>query len=108
MGPALEALGNDDELYRQLLELFCNEWQDFGQMFRADLVRGDMAVVKRHAHGLKSNAGSVGAIRLQGLAAELEQCAKCAGGESALVPLEAELRLVLDAARDYLDGGGTN
>ena len=60
------------EAYRELLELFSEEFRELGRCIRADLAADDRASAMRRLHNLKGNAGNLGAMDLMRLAQQAE------------------------------------
>jgi len=60
------------EAYRELLELFSEEFRGLSQCIRSDLAAGDRASAMRRLHNLKGNAGNLGAMDLMRLAQQTE------------------------------------
>jgi signal transduction histidine kinase/DNA-binding response OmpR family regulator/HPt (histidine-containing phosphotransfer) domain-containing protein len=65
------ALGRQ-ALYLRLLRRFLAAEADFVERFETSMQAGEVHTANRHAHSLKSVAGSIGALDLQSAAAELE------------------------------------
>ncbi|GGA76066.1 hypothetical protein GCM10011369_17440 [Neiella marina] len=63
---------NNKSLYRKLLTKFYDNYQDFKATFESALAESDQTSATRHAHSLKSVAGSIGAKGVQEAAKELE------------------------------------
>jgi signal transduction histidine kinase/HPt (histidine-containing phosphotransfer) domain-containing protein/FixJ family two-component response regulator len=96
---AIQALGFNDELYYQVLNLFVVHEADFGKRFRQALEADDITAATRHAHSLKSSAGSIGAPALEKRAASLEAACKSGDPEAigpGLPPVEEELAAVVE------------
>lgn len=70
---ALERLGGDERLYRQLLERFLSRYQNVAQQIQQYLQQQDQTGLKRLAHSLKGLVASLGAQPLYRLCVELEQ-----------------------------------
>ncbi|MBD1388330.1 response regulator [Neiella sp. HB171785] len=68
----LQVSMNNKVLYRKLLNKFYHNYQDFEPSFKAALAEPDLTTATRHAHTLKSVAGSIGAKGVQEAAKELE------------------------------------
>jgi len=60
------------EAYRELLELFSEEFRGLGRCIRADLAADERASAMRRLHNLKGNAGNLGAMDLMRLAQQTE------------------------------------
>ena len=60
------------EAYRELLELFSEEFSGLSQGIRADLAADERVSAMRRLHNLKGNAGNLGAMALMRLAQQTE------------------------------------
>ncbi|WP_128000198.1 hybrid sensor histidine kinase/response regulator [Piscinibacter defluvii] len=93
------AVMGDEALYRRLLGLFRERESDFVARFRQARRQGDEEASTRHAHDLKSVAGTLGMPALQRAAAALEEACRQRTEASSLEPLlqavERELAPVL-------------
>lgn len=69
---SLAMLGGKTKLYRKLLMQFRTSQATFGKEFRGALAKADFKVCERLAHTLKGTAGSIGALQVQELSADLE------------------------------------
>ncbi len=87
MRAGVAALMGDEALYRRLLLMFRERESDFVARFRAACEQGDGDALTRHAHDLKSVAGSLGMPALQRAAAALEEACRLRGEAAALEPL---------------------
>jgi HPt (histidine-containing phosphotransfer) domain-containing protein len=98
----LQRLGGD-KLVRQMIRLYLeNAGERLGQI-DAGLPHGaDLDETRRGAHSLKSSAANVGALRVSGLAAELEVVSR-AGDRAAARGLRNELADALEEARIRLE-----
>jgi len=91
---------NKEVLYLSLLLRFRESQANFVQQFQTALKAQDLITAERLAHTLKSTSGSIGAGRLQEIAAHLE--ISCTRGDSApvldtlLTQVAAELSQVLE------------
>jgi polar amino acid transport system substrate-binding protein len=72
-GAALRRLDGSHELYRKLLRKFAANQADAWQRASEAVARGDDGAAVRLMHTLKGTAGSIGAVRLQGLAGAAER-----------------------------------
>ena len=101
MAKALARLGHDKALYRRLLQQFVREHSGTNAALGEALGQGDSPRAARLAHTLKSTAGSIGAVVLQGAAAALEDAmAKTEGDAGArFEAVRALLDSVLEALR---------
>ncbi len=92
-------IGGDPAAYRRLLEKFVSNQGDVVIRATEALDRGDRETAQRLMHTLKSTAGTIGAHRLQELAAAAEQAlrqGKDGGRLRAEKELADELSLVLE------------
>jgi len=97
---ALARLGNDTELYLDLIEDYREMLKDFACQFRGFAAGLDAEGARRGAHSLKGAAGTMGALILQGSAKALEQACKQGdlGQALALLPqVENDIAEVLDS-----------
>ena len=106
----LERIGGSVKAYRKLLQKFVENQAGAIHEIRTARAVGDNDSAVRFAHTLKGVGGSIGAIGLQRLGADLEQTLKentVADIESLLADTSAELESVLAAIREALglDGG---
>jgi len=81
------------EFLASLIDVFLSDSPELIQQMHSGLKAGDVELVRRAAHSLKSNSASFGADRLAGAARDLEMAAKngsLEGGESKLAVIESE------------------
>jgi two-component system sensor histidine kinase/response regulator len=88
-----------ESMYHKLLDKFADGQRDFPRGLAAALDQGERATAERLAHTLNGVSGTIGAVQIQALAAELEQKIR-AGAERAsldavLAPLEAALAALI-------------
>jgi len=76
---ALAALGGDEDLLAQVLEIYLASLPDRRRALADSLARGDMAALRLAAHSLKGVSASVGAPAASQAAKVLEQMARAAG-----------------------------
>ena len=97
----LATANNNEALYRRLLVRFRDGQAGFAEQFAAAQQDADPTAVQRLAHTLKGTAGNVGAIAVEGAAADLEMA--CQAGRS---PTEMQIMLtaVLNALGPVLEG----
>ncbi|MCE4538945.1 response regulator [Pelomonas sp. P7] len=91
MKAALAAVNGDEALYRRLLTMFSEREADFEPRLRQAWARGDTAAATRHAHDLKTVAGTLGMPALQRAAAALEAACASNAGAAVAEPLLAEV-----------------
>jgi len=80
---AIDNLGGDADLYRQVVELFRDDANAQLAALESALTSGDYPTGRRIAHTLKGTAASVGALRLRAAAYVLESA--CASGNPSAV-----------------------
>ncbi|HUM90753.1 MAG TPA: ATP-binding protein [Candidatus Competibacter sp.] len=87
---ALGRLGDDEALFKRVVDLFRRTEVETPHQIRAALATGDVELGRRLAHTLKSTASTVGANRLQAVARVIEQTLLEQGavGEELLAELE--------------------
>lgn len=81
---ALERLGGDERLYRQLLKRFLNRYRDLDNQIEQYLALNDRVGLKRLGHSLKGLVASLGAQPLYLLCVELEHQAEQLASNSEL------------------------
>ena len=95
--PRRQRLARLDQFVGEMITLFLDYTQTKLVEARQALSAGDAAGVGRAVHPIKSSAGNVGAVRVQELAARIEQLAK--------QPPGAELRDLLDQLEQAFAAG---
>jgi HPt (histidine-containing phosphotransfer) domain-containing protein len=91
----LERLGGDEQLLRQVLEVFASDAPVQLEALLGAVDEADQEVVWRRAHGIKGAAANVGAIALKRAAFELEAAAR-AGNLDQLPRLAARVGQEID------------
>eukprot|EP00913_Durusdinium_trenchii_P010940 g10269.t1 len=94
---AMQRLGNDEELFADMIGFFIEDSPQLIQMLREGLAEGDMVSVQRAAHSLKGLASNFGASSVVEKARVLEMAAKGrrkAEAESLFPELEIEIKLL--------------
>ncbi len=102
---AVQAVGGDPELYREVAGVFLEDSPKRLTEARAALERGDAETLRRAAHTLKGAAGAVSAFRVQQAALQLENAAR-AGGDGTCGGLVERLQGELDTFRRALNDSG--
>lgn len=97
----LHRLGGDPFVAR-MIALFLNYGAEKLAEARKAQQAGEMGAVERAVHPIKSSAGNVGAMRMQQLATETEQCAKQKQAESVATLLD-ELEAAFQTVRPQLE-----
>ncbi len=85
---ALKMMTEPDFL-ASLIDVFLSDSPEIIRQMQSGVAAGDIELVRRSAHTLKSNSASFGANRLAGAARELEMIAKNGTLEGATPKLEA-------------------
>lgn len=83
----------DSAFLSELIDVFLNDTPELIQQMHSGLAAGDIELVRRAAHSLKSNSASFGATRLTEVSRRLEMTAKDGsldGGVLQLAAVEAE------------------
>lgn len=95
---ALKELGGTDEpdLFVEIVDLFIQDAEQQVTHLQGALASGDIRLVERIAHTLKSSSANVGALRFSKLCFELEQLGRAAKVEEAAA-------LVRDVSSHYVD-----
>ncbi|MEI6209757.1 MAG: Cache 3/Cache 2 fusion domain-containing protein [Desulfuromonadales bacterium] len=88
---ALDRLDGNEKLFRWLLRSFVENKADAVKIIEEALSSGDTTLAARHAHTLKSSAGSIGAVELESLAQNLENA----------IELEESAEIVSVALRQF-------
>lgn len=75
---ALRALGGDEDpsLFVEVIELYLDDARAHVSNLRAALANGDLRLLERAAHTLKSSSANVGALNFSELCREIEQAAR--------------------------------
>ena len=92
---AINRVEGDEELYRELFDLFLSDCDETLATIRSGIEAGNHTQVERTAHSIKSSLGNLGGMRAFDAALKLEMAGKSMGqqgDESALfATLEAEV-----------------
>jgi PAS domain S-box-containing protein len=96
-----------ESMYHKLLDKFADGQRDFQRTFGEALDRGERGTAERLAHTLNGVAGTIGAVQIQALAAELEQKTKSGAERAALDATLAPLGASLSALLARLDARAT-
>ena len=98
-----QRLGDDREMFIDLLKMFVAEYTDAVAQTRDDLAAGDRVKAARRMHTLRSSAGFLCALDLMDAAGDLEDAID-AGDDSiepALHALGAQLQDLLEASAPW-------
>ena len=90
----MDRLDGDEELLREIVEVFLSEGPGRIEEIRTALQEGDAPKIERSAHSMKGAAANISACRLRGVAHDIESAAR----QGALA-LAASLEDALD--REY-------
>ncbi len=103
----LERLGGDEELARQLVELFVSECPKMMAAVRESVESGDAEQVRRAAHAFKGSVGNFTEAAPMTTAFDLEQLGRTGPIDRApvvLQRLELEVEAFLGALRRFEEG----
>lgn len=87
--------GDDATFINELIDTFCVDSLKLLEQMHAALALNNVDEFRRAAHSLKSNSANLGAVRLSGLAKELEMIARAGtleGAAGRLPHVEVETR----------------
>jgi two-component system sensor histidine kinase/response regulator len=101
---ALKRLGNDHQLFGDLLEFFLEDYPSLMDRLRQGLADRDFAAVALAGHSLKGLAANFDAFEVVGAAAEVEKSGQDGDFEAAsrsLETLEPEISRLRDAMLEY-------
>ena len=96
---ALERVGGDEELLKEIAELFVEDAPELIEKLRGAVAAGDAAGVETAAHSLKGSVANFGAEEAVAAALRLEQMGRegqLDGAPDAMENLEAEIAVVKD------------
>jgi HPt (histidine-containing phosphotransfer) domain-containing protein len=99
---ALEAVGGDEDLLRQVVAAFRQEIPDLIVQLEAAVQRGDAAVIRSAAHRVKGAIRTFGAQAATALAARLEELGRLgelASADSTFLSLRHEVARLLEELR---------
>lgn len=104
-GESLDRLGGDEDLLRELCEIFVDECPKLLQRLRQSIADGDPDALMRAAHSLKGELGYLGAKVAAQSSRELEDMGhekSLARAPGVLIVLERELGDVCLAIKDFM------
>lgn len=96
----MDRLGGDEELFAAMAEVYLKDWGTYHAQIAAALAAGDAALLRRHAHTIKSLLATFADEAGSALAAAVEQRAgsgQLAGLEGGVARVQERLRLVAAA-----------
>jgi len=99
---ALGDLGDDEEIYDEVLETFLDDTPSILNDIKAALDAGKAEDVYRGAHSIKSTSRTIGGMRMGDVCFQLEQSAKAgdiSAGKEMLEAIEKEYAVLLDELR---------
>ncbi|MBC7260323.1 MAG: PAS domain S-box protein [Chloroflexi bacterium] len=102
---ALERVGGDKDLLREISEMFLTESQTLLSQVRQAIAQGDAALLKRAGHTLKGLARNFSADQAAQTALEVEQIGdegRMGDAPAAAARLEAEVARLVQALREFL------
>ena len=101
----VEAVG--DDFVGEMVDAFLEEGAQLLKILTESFADGDVDRFRRAAHSLKSSAATFGAMKLSGLAKELEEMARESGldeAEAKLEPISGSFGEVEQALKGLLHG----
>lgn len=99
---AIDRFGGDQQLLRELAEIFLEDNVVLLQELKSALAEDDRERTERCAHSLKGVAANLGGLRVEAAALAVEDAARAGGLELATLaiePLTIELNRLVDALR---------
>ncbi len=99
---ALVRIGGDEELYRELIELFLEDSPKQLEILKSALAAGDRILGERQAHSLKSAAANIGAELLRDACHKAEQSFP-SGSTETLIGLVARVDSDFEILRAHLE-----
>lgn len=102
---ALERIGGDRQLFRELALIFVEDSPQLLEGLRISLAERNRAQAERWAHGLKGIAANIGGVRVERMAVVIEDAARADQLEIADVGLEmlsTELTRLISELRSML------
>lgn len=106
---ALERIGGDRQLFRELALIFVEDSPALLESLRASLAEQNRGLAERCAHGLKGIAANVGGVRVERTAVVVEDAARAGQLEIADIgyqTLAVELSRLIDELRRMLVDAG--
>jgi HPt (histidine-containing phosphotransfer) domain-containing protein len=104
---ALDRLGNDEELLREIIQIYAEDSPHMLEQIHAAAANGDARALQRAAHSLKGLAATLSAQDVVGSAARLEHMgAVCNLADASTVVGEGDQRATRldDAVQEFLHG----
>jgi CheY-like chemotaxis protein len=102
---ALETVGGDLEILKDVMEVFASEYPEQVQVLRDACARRDAASVERAAHRLKGILANVGGLKARELAQQLEAIAEGGRLDSGVAMVE-ELEVEIERVVAFFSGPG--
>ena len=102
IGPALQRIGGNKQLFLKLLGKFRADQEDATEKIRSALQGGDMETAVRLAHTVKGVSGNLGAEDLYRVSAILEEAVKRGETdnlEDTIAQVESHLKVVMDGIK---------
>jgi two-component system sensor histidine kinase/response regulator len=103
---AVRRVGDDWELYEQILQMFANDFANYDETFSAYLEKNDWNQAHRNAHTLKGVAGTLGIEGVTEIAATLEKATKEQNRDAALeslFSLHPIMSAILEQLQQFFD-----
>jgi HPt (histidine-containing phosphotransfer) domain-containing protein len=103
---AVRRIGDDWELYEQILQMFANDFANYDETFSVYLEKNDWKQAHRNAHTLKSVTGTLGIEGVAEIAATLEKATKEQNRDAALeslFSLHPIMSAILEQLQQFFD-----
>jgi HPt (histidine-containing phosphotransfer) domain-containing protein len=95
----MESIGHDEELYRELGDLFKAQMPEALRNLRQEALKKNNAQVAFFAHLIKGQCGTLGAFKLHCIAGQIERLAKLDSDDE---PITALLPLLEKAYNEFI------
>jgi len=99
---ALHEMGNDIDIYREILEVFLEDTPRLINEIKEDFSNKAFKNLERKSHSIKSTARTIGGMKLGDIAATIENLIKdedCSSLEPFINQIEPEFQLLLQALK---------
>lgn len=108
MNEAIDNLGGDTDLYREIVGVFLGDAPAQLSAVEMALAAGDFPTARRGAHTLKGTSAAIGATRLRAAAFALESACAAALNDIAapLAAVKRDTAATVAALQDYLANPG--
>lgn len=104
-GLLLETVGEDREIFLQLVDIYVDESAEKLKKMRQAATASDFEQLRQHSHALKGTVGPLGAEALMQMLIQVEdECDRkqCQCDEARMLSIERESDLVRQEVRDFV------